>query len=107
MTASVSSDEKTVIEWLRRIRLDWGLTEDQIAALLRIDTERLRRELEASAAPDPNGPTIPPGFESAPPLIAIYRKLSARYPNAEDQVKWLFSAHRDFGDSKPIDVAAS
>jgi hypothetical protein len=51
--------------------------------------------------------TLPPGFESTAPLIAIYRKLAARYPKTEDQVKWLFSDHRDFGGSKPIDVAAS
>jgi len=51
--------------------------------------------------------TLPPGLESAAPLIAIYRKLAARYPKTEDQVKWLFTEHRDFGGLKPIDVAAS
>lgn len=100
--------ERTVIEWLRRIRVEWGLTPDRMAAILRVDAAFLAAQLESPARPDSDhGPTVPPGLESAPPLIAIYRRLSAKYPSPEDQVKWLFTAHKDFGESKPIDVASS
>jgi len=97
--------ERTVPEWVRHIQLEWELAPAQIAGLLRIESTRLE-ELLAQRAGEFTG-TLPPGLESASPLIAIYRKLAARYPKSEDQVKWLFTEHRDFGGAKPIDVATS
>lgn len=101
----MSANERTVPEWVRRIRLEWELAPAQLAAILRVDLAALEGLLAAKADAFPG--TLPPGFESASPLIAIYRKLAARYPKTEDQVKWLFTEHRDFGGAKPIDVAAS
>ncbi len=97
--------DRTVPEWVRHIQLEWALAPAQIAAILRIDGARLETLL--SAKDGSFAGTLPPGLESAAPLIAIYRKLAARYPKSEDQVKWLFTDHRDFGGAKPIDVAAS
>lgn len=94
--------ERSVPEWVRHIQVEWELGPQQIAALIRVDPARLPDLLAAKS-----GATLPPGLESAAPLIAIYRKLAARFPKTEDQVKWLFTEHRDFGGSKPIDVAAS
>ena len=95
----------TVPEWIRRIQLEWELAPAQLAGLLRLEPAKLERLL--ALRPDEIAGTLPPGLESASPLIAIYRKLAARYPKTEDQVKWLFTEHRDFGGAKPIDVAAS
>jgi hypothetical protein len=97
--------DRTVPEWVRHIQLEWELAPAQIAGLLRIEPPRLEKLL--ATKPGENSGTLPPGLESAAPLIAIYRKLAARYPKTEDQVKWLFTEHRDFGGAKPIDVAAS
>lgn len=97
--------DRTVPEWVRFIQIEWALQPAQLSALLRIEPANLERLL-AMKSEDHTG-TLPPGLESAAPLIAIYRKLAARYPKTEDQVKWLFSEHRDFGGAKPIDVAAS
>lgn len=97
--------DRTVPEWVRHIQLEWALSPAQLAGLLRVDGERLDRLL-AEKHGEVSG-TLPPGLESAAPLIAIYRKLAARYPKSEDQVKWLFTEHPDFGGAKPIDVAAS
>ncbi|MBS1962719.1 MAG: DUF2384 domain-containing protein [Bdellovibrionales bacterium] len=94
--------DRSVPEWVRHIQIEWELSPGQIAALIRVDPARLPELLETKSTA-----TLPPGLESAAPLIAIYRKLAARYPKTEDQVKWLFTEHRDFGGSKPIDVAAS
>ena len=105
----MSSEEKTVPEWLRRIQLEWALTPEHLCAILRVEPEVLNEWIgptKESAAREFTG-TVPPGLDSAVPLIAIYRRLAARYPKTEDQVKWLFTEHRDFGGSKPIDVAAS
>jgi len=97
--------EKTVPEWIRLIQLEWELAPAQLAGLLRLNPEKLDSLLTMKSS-EISG-TLPPGLESAAPLIAIYRKLAARYPKTEDQVKWLFTEHRDFGGLKPIDVAAS
>lgn len=81
----------------------------QLAALLRVELPLLESWIglgKESTAREFSG-TIPPGLESAAPLISIYRKLAARYPETDAQVKWLFSEHQEFGGAKPIDVAAS
>ena len=97
--------ERTVAEWLRHLQIEWALTPVQLAGLLRVDSSKLEALLNQSSSGFSG--TLPPGLESAAPVIAIYRKLAARYPNSEDQVKWLFTGHPDFGGSKPIDVAVS
>lgn len=97
--------EFTVPQWLRHIQIEWSLTPAQLAGLLRVETEDLLLWLGANA-PAFTG-TIPPGLGSAAPVIAVYRKLAARFPKTEDQVKWLFSEHQEFGGAKPIDVATS
>lgn len=105
----MESAERTVPEWLRRIQIEWSLTPEQLSGLLRIESavfEKWMRLDPAKPVAEFSG-TIPPGLEAAAPLIAIYRKLAARFPNSEDQVKWLFSEHQEFGGAKPIDVAAS
>ena len=107
MTTSEAAD-RTVPEWLRHIQLEWSLAPEQMANLLHVDLISLEKILAAKSADEsPYAPTVPPGFESAPPLIKIYRKLAARHRSNEEQVKWLFTEHPDFGGSKPIDVAAS
>jgi hypothetical protein len=100
-----ATKDRSVPEWVRHIQLEWELAPAQIAGILRIDSIRLEKLL--SEKNDAFSGTLPPGLENASPLIAIYRKLAARYPKTEDQVKWLFTEHRDFGGAKPIDVAAS
>lgn len=100
--------EATVFESLRRLQIEWGLKPDALARLLHIDESTLQRAIGPDAGPESAGSgTIPAGFETAAPLISIHRHLARRYPDPEDQVKWLFTAHADFGGSKPIDVAAS
>lgn len=105
----IQEREKTIFEWLRHIQLEWGLNLSQLSALTHIEEEKLTRMLGRSLDESEAefAATVPPGFETVPPLIGIYRKLSQRYPNRDDQVKWLFTEHKDFGGNKPIDVAAS
>lgn len=108
MVTDFSADDaasRTVPEWLRHIQLEWELTPVQMAGLLRVETSELMKWI-GSSAPAFTG-TIPSGMDSAAPLIAVYRKLAARFPKTEDQVKWLFTEHQDFGGAKPIEVAAS
>jgi hypothetical protein len=101
----VSDRERSVTEWIRHIQLEWGLSPDQFAQILRVEKPELERLLSEPASSFEG--TVPPGFETAVPVISIFRKLSVRYPKSEDQVKWLFTEHADFGGAKPIDVAVS
>jgi hypothetical protein len=111
MSPADSESERTVEEWLRHIQVEWELRLEQMAGLLHLDEARVSEILGPKVLMKRDGTavggTVPPGFESAVPLIAIYRRLAARFPKTEDQVKWLFTEHQDFGGTKPIDVAAS
>jgi hypothetical protein len=108
---SAADNERSVEDWLRHIQLAWELRLEQMAGLLHLEESRLAEIIGPKALLKREsteiGATVPPGLESAVPLIAIYRRLSARFPKTEDQVNWLFTGHADFGGAKPIDVAAS
>ena len=99
------SDSRTVPEWLRKIILDWQMPHERVASILGVTGTALA-ELLASSRADSGG-TIPSGFDAAPALIRIYQLLERKHPKNEDQVKWLFTAANDFGDTPPIDVMAS
>ncbi|MBC7385418.1 MAG: hypothetical protein H7301_04530 [Cryobacterium sp.] len=108
MSESASlNEERSIPEWLRRIQLDWALSIDQLCAILRVDPPLLEAWIVPNETNRAFSGTIPPGLDSAVPLISIYRRLTQMHPETEDQVKWLFTAHTDFGGAKPIDVAAS
>lgn len=94
------SDDRSLAEWIYFIQLEWGLKPDQVSDLLKIPYSRIQQSRSSVA-------TVPPGLENAVPLVGIYKKLRLRYPTTEEQLKWLFTSHPDFGDTPPIDVAVS
>lgn len=97
--------DRSVPEWLRLIQIEWALTLENLALLLHVKPSLVSDAISPNAAPSTG--TIPAGLETAAPVIGMYRKLAARFPNSEDQVKWLFTEHQEFGGTKPIDVATS
>lgn len=104
--------DRTVIEWIRHIQIEWELKPESLASLLHLPLAKVVQYFgPGGETPHEKNEylqaTIPPGLETAAPVIAIYKKLAARYPSSEEQVKWLFTEHPDFGGTKPIDVAAS
>lgn len=92
--------DRSVYDWLKHICESWGLSQEQLVQILKCKSQDLALA-EFSQA------TVPAGLDCAPPLIQIYKKLVARYPDTEKQLEWLFKSHPDFGGAKPIDVAAS
>lgn len=100
------STQETLQLTLKLIQKSWGMTEDQIAALIHIDAQNYTQWM-LEKAPSENSPTVPRGMDNAVALASIYQSLKKRYPQEEDQVKWLFTSHPDFGQNKPIDIAAS
>lgn len=99
--------ERSLVEWLRLIQIEWGLKVSQLSALVRISEDRLGKILETGLTPSEEAATVPVGFECVPPLIQIYKKLSVLYPDPAQQIAWLFTGNASFGNQKPIDVAAS
>jgi hypothetical protein len=101
-----SEKDETLYQALERIQQEWGLSDEQIAALAHVDVGTYSRwMIEGRKAINP--PTIPTGMDTAVPIVSIYKSLVRRFSSGEDQVKWLFSENSDFGGHKPIDIAAS
>ncbi len=103
MITDPTATEATLPQLLRRLMLDWGIGAEQAAALCRVSpavlAEWLERDLSAEG-------TVPTGMDNAVPLVAVYKRLQAFKPG-EEGLKWLFTAHPEFGNEKPIDVMAS
>ncbi|MBC7691188.1 MAG: hypothetical protein H7222_05415 [Methylotenera sp.] len=95
----------TLHDWLKHIQTRWELSDDKMAALAHVTVEQYLEWFKEGRGSSPA--TIPPGMDSAVPIVSIYKSLAAQYPDVDDQVKWLFTVHQDFGNQKPIDIAAS
>ena len=91
-------------DWLLQIQKAWGLNPTQLAALTHVSPTVFSSWVSADQNFDA---TVPPGMETAVPLISIYKRLTAQYSDPDDQVKWLFTEHADFAGSKPIDIISS
>ena len=100
------TQERSLIEWLRHIQIEWGLKAEKLSALIHISESALSKFLDPESPESKTQATVPTGLENAPPLVQIYKNLSRTYPDPDQQVAWLFTPHKDFGNQKPIDVAA-
>ena len=99
------TNDPSVQRWLRKILLEWQMSVSQLALILGVEESRVHQVLHGSD--DEESGTIPSGFDAAPAMIRIFQLLSSRYTSTEEQLKWLFSEHPDFGRTKPIDVISS
>jgi len=102
------SDE-TLVQSLRKIQLEWGLSHEQMAALAHVSLPIYESWLSSRQECEVNveQASIPSGMETAVPVLSIYRSLCVLHPNTEDQAKWLLSDNPHFSGNKPMDVAAS
>ena len=100
------SNPETLQLTVKLIQDSWGMSDEQIAALIHVDLQ-IYSSWMIDRTPSEDSPTIPRGMDNAVALASIYQSLKRRYPKTEDQVKWLFTQHPDFGQNKPIDIAAS
>ena len=108
MTVQNSAENsQNLREALKDVQTSWGLSHPQMAALCQIDVATYINWVQDPFSDAPGGPLIPIGMEHAMPLVAIFQRLRKSIPSVEEQVKWMTTGHPDFGDNKPIDVAAS
>jgi len=106
VTHAVMAENETLYQALERIQQEWGLSAPQMAALAHVDEETYARWM-AEGRESVDAPSIPPGMDSAVPLVSIYKALERRFPDAEDRVKWMFKENKDFDGNKPIDIVTS
>ena len=99
----MNSPEATLPQLLRSLMLDWGIGPGQAAAFCRVSPEVFAEWLSRDVSGEGS---VPAGMDNAVPLVAVYKRLQAFKPG-EEGLKWLFSAHPEFGNEKPIDVMAS
>jgi hypothetical protein len=99
-------DHETLYQTLERIQQEWGMSNQQIAAMAHVDEQTYIRWLEEGRTAV-NPPSIPFGMDNAVPIVSIYKALRRRFPDSDDRMKWLFKENSDFGGNKPIDIVAS
>lgn len=100
------ADNETLYQAIERVQEEWGLNDAQMAALVHVDVPTYMRWKEEGLTVE-NPPLIPKGMDTAVSVVSIYKALARRFPHLEDRMKWLFKENPDFGDHKPIDIAAS
>jgi len=82
------------------------MSHEQVATLIHVDLSSYSHWIGTETS-GMDTATVPRGMDNAIALASIYQSLNRRFPQVEEQVKWLFTAHQDFGNHKPIDIAAS
>ena len=105
MPEPLYSDE-SIYDALARVRGSWGLSVEQMAAVVQVPAQTYMRWMMERSPAEGSG-TVPRGMECALPILAIHQRLNSRFSSIEEQVKWLFTTHADFGNRKPIDIIAS
>jgi hypothetical protein len=95
-----------VIEWLRKVQLEWDLPVEQLARLCHCPVDRLKSHLALSAGEMEGPPTVPAGLDAAVTLVGIFKNIRDTYPDPHDQNGWLQRENSVFEGHRPIDVMA-
>jgi hypothetical protein len=102
----MESENLHLVEWLRRIQLDWELDLEKLAKLSHTDGARLSELMGLSGSALEHLPSIPAGMENAAHLVGIYRRVKGVYPTPESQNEWLTRNNSVFEGLRPIDIMA-
>jgi hypothetical protein len=101
--AEPHSQDLTPLRWIRRIRQEWQIQDDeQLARLLHCPLASLRRWLETR--PEQDLGATPTDCLGAAALIQVRKKLETVIPEPEEQVRWLFTKRKDFDGLPPIEL---
>jgi hypothetical protein len=103
------NQEETLFEALEKVQREWGLGPERMAALAHVTPDTFERWMNFNRREDRRGGgTVPPGMETAVPLIAIHRRVARLFPgSSEEQVKWMTTPNPDFDGNSPYQVATS
>ena len=99
-------NELHLIEWLRKIKVEWGLDHEKLARLSHTSDELLSRMLSLSKSEIELLPSIPSGMDNAVSLVGIYRRVAEAYPEPSSQNEWLLKENSVLEGNRPIDVMA-
>lgn len=106
MSDEQSSEQPGLVQYLRKIMVDWQLSPEQLAKVTHVSTEDLDRYLNMSRSELNELPSMPAGLETAMPLVSVYKNLNRMVTTAEKQNEWLVTPHDLFEGNKPIEVMA-
>jgi hypothetical protein len=100
------NEQPGMVQYLRKIMVDWQLSSTELAQITHVSAEVLDQYLAMSRVQLDELPSMPAGLESAMPLVSVYKNLVRMVPDAEKQNAWLVSPHDLFEGNKPIEVMA-
>ncbi|MEK9146426.1 MAG: MbcA/ParS/Xre antitoxin family protein [Elusimicrobiota bacterium] len=87
---------KAIYEALRHLMADWDLGDSEVADVLHLHSNTIKKWLADKSIPM-GKPPFAPHYEALLHLLAIHRSLSAMFSKAENQRVWLTATHQDFG----------
>jgi hypothetical protein len=100
------NEQPGMVQYLRKIMVDWQLSSPELAKITHVNAELLDQYLAMSRVQIDELPSMPMGLESAMPLVSVYKNLVRMVPDSEKQNAWLVSPHDLFEGNKPIEVMA-
>jgi hypothetical protein len=106
MSEEKNDEQQGLVQYLRKIMVDWQLSPEQLAKVTHVTAVDLDRYLKMSRADLNDLPSMPAGLESAMPLVSVYKNLNRMVPTSEKQNEWLVTPHDLFEGNKPIEVMA-
>ncbi len=106
MTTEQTTEQPGLVQYLRKIMVDWQLSPEQLAKVTHVSPEDLDRYLNMSRNELDQLPSMPAGLETAMPLVSVYKNLNRMVSTAEKQNEWLVTPHELFEGNKPIEVMA-
>lgn len=95
-----------LIEWLRRIQLNWELDLAKLSRVSHVSEVQLTHFLSLSPEQISELPSIPLGLEPAVALVGVFRRVQTVYTTAEEQNTWLLNPNSVFEGNRPIDIMA-
>lgn len=95
-----------LVNWLRKIMLDWELDIEKLSKLAHTPKEILKDYFKRSSDEIDALPSVPAGLENAVALIGIFRRIQEAYPKLDDQNTWLNRPNQVFDGNKPIEIMA-
>jgi hypothetical protein len=98
--------EAHVISWLRKIKLEWELSDEQLSKISHVSAPDLSSFLNLSLCQIADLPAVPAELAPSVPLVNIFKRIQKIYPTAELQNEWLQRPNSVMDGFKPIDAMA-
>ncbi|MBS1958034.1 MAG: hypothetical protein JST80_01045 [Bdellovibrionales bacterium] len=93
-----------IVQKLRKIQIDWALTNDELAKVSHTPLQVLSKYMGLKPEAIDELPSVPPGLENVVALVSIHASLQKLRPEAETQQEWLQQPNSVLENQIPIQV---